>query len=148
MSIRVAIAFLVLLIAPSVLCAGCASPAPGLAAPTPAVPVTTTSGATVVPGTTSVAITLTARDIAFDKSTLSAPAPATVALTFINQDAGIPHNFALYTDASASTTIFKGAIINGPGTTTYTFTAPGTPGTYFYRCDPHPETMTGLFLVT
>lgn len=50
-------------------------------------------------------------------------------------------------DASASTTIFKGAIMTGPATTTYTFTAPSTPGTYFFRCDVHPTVMTGQFIV-
>jgi len=37
---------------------------------------------------------------------------------------------------------------NVGATTTYTFTAPSTPGTYFFRCDVHPETMTGQFIVT
>ncbi|MEN6517987.1 MAG: PQQ-dependent sugar dehydrogenase [Methanospirillum sp.] len=99
-------------------------------------------------GTTITALTLTAKNIAFDKSSLSAPAGATVVLAFVNNDAGVPHNFALYTDSSATTTLFKGAIVTGQVTTTYTFTAPSTPGTYFYRCDVHPETMTGTFTVT
>ena len=51
---------------------------------------------------------LTARNLAFDKTTLTVPAGATVALTFINDDAGVQHNFALYTDSSATTPIFQG----------------------------------------
>jgi hypothetical protein len=62
-------------------------------------------------------------------------------------DGGIPHNFALYTDSSASTSIFVGQVINGPGTTVYQFTAPAKAGTYFFRCDLHPTIMTGQFIV-
>jgi len=62
-------------------------------------------------------------------------------------DAGVPHNFAVYTDSSSTTPIFKGPIVTGPTTTTYTFTAPSTPGSYFFRCDVHPTTMTGTFVV-
>ncbi len=138
------IGFTVALIAAFALCAGCTSSAPAQPTPTPAAAVTVT-GAT---GGTPVALTLTAKNIAFDRSTLSAPAGSTVALTFVNDDAGVPHNFALYTDATAATPIFQGAIITGPSTTTYTFAAPGTPGAYFFRCDPHPATMTGSFIVT
>jgi plastocyanin len=71
-----------------------------------------------------------------------------VTITFTNNDAGVPHNFALYTDSSAATNIFRGAIVTGPATTTYTFTAPSTPGTYFFRCDVHPTQMNGQFVVT
>lgn len=143
------IILLLLVAAGMALCAGCASESTNGATPTQtAVTVVPTTNIPVGSGNASVMLTLTARDLAFDTSTLSAPAGSTVALTFVNDDAGVPHNFALYTDSSASTSIFIGALITGPGTTTYTFTAPGTPGTYFYRCDPHPTTMTGSFIVT
>jgi len=62
-------------------------------------------------------------------------------------DSGIPHNFAVYTDSSATNTIFKGQVITGPETVTYTFTAPAQAGTYFFRCDIHPTVMTGQFIV-
>jgi plastocyanin len=118
----------------------------GTSAPT----ATRTAAATATSGGAAgtAQLTLTAKNIAFDQSTLTAPHGSTVTLTFVNNDAGVPHNFALYTDSSASTSIFKGAIVTGVTTTTYTFTAPSTPGTYFFRCDVHPETMTGTFVVT
>ena len=94
-----------------------------------------------------VTIALAAQDMQFDTDILVAPAGATVTVTFENKDAGVQHNLAVYTDASASTTIFKGALVTGPKTATYTFTAPSTPGTYFFRCDPHPTQMTGSFVV-
>jgi plastocyanin len=95
----------------------------------------------------SVTIDLVAKNIAFDKSTITVPAGAQVTINFDNQDSGIPHNFALYTDSSAKTSIFVGEIITGPKTTTYTFTAPTTPGNYFFRCDVHPTQMKGTFVV-
>ncbi|MDD1720351.1 MAG: PQQ-dependent sugar dehydrogenase [Methanoregulaceae archaeon] len=95
-----------------------------------------------------VPITLTAKDITFDTNTITVPAGSTVVMTFVNNDAGIPHNFALYTDRSASTTIFSGDLVTGVRTVTYTFTAPSTPGSYFFRCDVHPEMMFGTFAVT
>ena len=85
--------------------------------------------------------------MAFDKSTITVSAGAQVTINFDNQDSGIPHNFAVYTDSSAGTTIFIGETITGPNKTTYTFTAPTTPGSYFFRCDIHPTKMTGTFTV-
>ncbi|HWQ18881.1 MAG TPA: cupredoxin domain-containing protein [Methanotrichaceae archaeon] len=94
----------------------------------------------------SVTINITASDLAFNTSTITVPAGANVVVNFNNMDTGIDHNFAVYTDSSASTTIFKGEVITGPMATTYTFTAPTTPGTYFFRCDIHPAQMTGRFI--
>ncbi len=105
----------------------------------------TTTATTTPPSGQSVTIDLTAQSMAFDKSTITVPAGATVTINFNNMD-NIPHNFALYTDSSASTPIFVGQIIN-KRTITYTFTAPATPGNYFFRCDVHPTTMTGTFVV-
>lgn len=96
----------------------------------------------------TVTVSLVAQGFAFDKSTLTIPAGARVVMTFDNRDAGVPHNFALYTDSSAKQKIYGGALITGPATTTYTFTAPLTPGTYFFRCDVHPTSMYGSFVVT
>jgi plastocyanin len=116
-------------------------------------PTTTTPPATTTttppPTTTaaSVTIDLVAQNFAFDKSTITVPRGASVTINFNNKDPGVLHNFAAYTDSSASTKIFQGALITGPATTTYTFSAPSTPGTYFFRCDAHPAMMTGSFIV-
>ncbi len=126
---------------------------------TSSVMVTTTSGTiTATPVTTSYSggtgggptktITLIAKNIAFDQSTITVPAGAHVVMTFDNQDAGIVHNFALYTDSSATKRIFAGDFVTGPKTVTYTFDAPSTPGNYYFRCDIHPTLMFGTFVVT
>ncbi|HWO73646.1 MAG TPA: cupredoxin domain-containing protein [Dehalococcoidia bacterium] len=108
-------------------------PQPTTAAPTPSAP-----GATV--------IQLRAQNILFDKRSLTANANAPVTVQFTNADAGVPHNFALYNNQSASQRIFVGELITGPATINYNFNAPA-PGTYFFRCDVHPDTMSGSFVV-
>jgi plastocyanin len=115
-------------------------------------PATTgTPASTTPPGTSatasSVTVNLVAQNIAFDQSTITVPAGAKVTVNFDNKDAQVPHNFSVYTNSSATTSIFVGAIVTGPGTTTYNFTAPTTPGTYFFRCDVHPTIMTGSLVV-
>ncbi len=94
-----------------------------------------------------VPVTLTAKNIVFDTKTITVPAVSRVVMTFVNEDPGIPHNFALYTDRSANSMIFTGDIVTGVNTVTYSFAAPPVPGNYFFRCDVHPETMTGTFVV-
>jgi plastocyanin len=111
------------------------------AVPVTPIPVTTTARS-VVP------IMLTAQNMSFNAKTLTAPAGSTVAMTFVNNDNNMPHNFALYTDSSAMTKIFVGDFVTGPKTITYTFSVPSKPGNYFFRYDIHPELMTGTFVVT
>lgn len=108
---------------------------------------TTTTAVTTAGGGGTTTVDLAAEDIAFDTSTITVPAGAEVTVNFDNKDDGIPHNLAVYTDSSADEEIFVGDTVTGPATTTYTFTAPDDPGTYFFRCDVHPQQMTGDFIV-
>ncbi len=82
----------------------------------------------------------------FDVDCLAAPAGKRFTIAFDNMDAGIPHNVAIYTDESATTPLFVGDIIDGPDTVTYRVPALDA-GTHFFRCDVHPTTMTGTFVV-
>jgi plastocyanin len=91
-------------------------------------------------------IQLLAENILFDQRALTATAGASVTVQLENRDAGVLHNFALYTDNTANQAIFMGDLSTGVETVTYTFDAPA-PGTYFFRCDVHPDTMTGSFTV-
>ncbi len=115
------------------LVAGCAAKT----TPTPT-PGTSTGGNT---------FTVTASGMAFDTSTITVSTGAHVMITFHNNDSGVPHNMAFYTSSAATTVIYQGARTTGISTVTYTFDAPTTPGTYFFRCDVHPNTMTGEFIV-
>ena len=92
-------------------------------------------------------INLVAKNMAFNTTTITVPAGAEITVNFDNQDNGIPHNFAVYQDKTAAKQIYKGDIIVGPRTTIYTFTAPAKSGSYFFRCDVHPSTMTGQLIV-
>jgi plastocyanin len=111
---------------------------------------TVSTASTPTPTTTaqSVTINLVAHNIAFNQSTITVPACANVTVNFSNEDSGIQHNFAVYTNSSATTAIFTGQVIVGVSNTVYHFTAPCTPGTYFFRCNIHPTIMFGNFVVT
>lgn len=91
-------------------------------------------------------VKIKAKNFAFDVSSITVPAGSQVIVEFENEDQAA-HNVAFYTSPSLSATIYKGEIITGPREITYTFTAPTTPGTYYFRCDVHP-TMNGQFIVT
>lgn len=95
-------------------------------------------------------ITITAKNIAFDQSTLTVAAGSAVQLTLDNQDSGIPHNWSLYKSKDAAVSgdspLAGTKIEAGPVKETTTFAAPAA-GTYYFRCDVHPTTMTGTFVV-
>jgi plastocyanin len=77
-----------------------------------------------------------AKDIKFSASTLNVPAGKPFHLFFRNLE-GAPHNVAIYRDSSAGQPIFVGETITNTATT---YNVPVIPaGTYFFRCDVHPQ---------
>jgi nitrite reductase (NO-forming) len=82
----------------------------------------------------------------FDTDCLAAPAGKPFTIVFDNQDPSIPHNLSIYTDDGATESLFTGDIVTGPDVITYRVDALEA-GTYFFRCDIHPTTMTGTFVV-
>jgi hypothetical protein len=94
-----------------------------------------------------VIVGITAMNMAFNTTTITVPASSSVTINFNNQDSGIYHNIAIYTDASANKSIFIGLPVIGISTIDYSFTAPSSPGTYFFRDNIHPRNMTGQFIV-
>jgi len=92
-------------------------------------------------------VTLVAQNIKFDRDTITATAGLEVTVTLDNRDAGVLHNVAFYTNRGATQKIAAGELITGPAKETITFTAPGSAGTFFFRCDVHPDSMTGAFVV-
>ena len=97
-----------------------------------------------------VSVTIVAQNTQFVQRSLTANAGATFAVTLDNKDAAIQHNVAFYTNRSASTLLVpgqsQGEIFAGPAAKTLTFTPPRA-GSFFFRCDVHPDTMTGTLTV-
>ena len=90
------------------------------------------------------AITITARDLKFSTSALEAAADEPFQIVFENQESA-PHNVAIYGDAGATDAVFVPDPFSGPATVTYDVPALAA-GTYFFRCDLHPD-MSGQLTV-
>jgi plastocyanin len=92
------------------------------------------------------ALSIAAKDKKFDKDCLAAPADQPFTIAFDNRDTAVPHNVAIYDRPGSSKALFKGEIVFGPNTVTYS--VPAQPaGTYEFRCDPHDDSMIGTFVV-
>jgi len=96
------------------------------------------------------ALTVSAQNIAFNTNCLAAPANTAFTLQFTNNDSGTPHNVEIFTNSSATTRLGGATgptdILVGPGSVTYKVDALPA-GSYFFRCDIHPQQMTGTFVV-
>ncbi len=91
-------------------------------------------------------ITIVAGDRLFDVETIRVPSGSRVTVTLENLDAD-PHNIAVYRTRAAEEEIYVSETIAGRGTeTSGSFDAPP-PGEYYFRCDVHPVTMVGEFIV-
>jgi plastocyanin len=88
-------------------------------------------------------VTVTSTDMVFDTDTITVAADEAFTVALVNEDA-MPHNIAIYTDASASEEVFVGDMVTD-GTITYEIAALEA-GDYFFRCDLHPE-MAGTLVV-
>lgn len=93
--------------------------------------------------------TVVGENSAFDVTQIEVEAGQGV-ITFDNRDAGVPHNWALYESEEAAmggaTAIAGSPIESGPVKQSIAFDA-AEPGSYFFRCDVHPTTMTGTLVV-
>ncbi len=88
-------------------------------------------------------VTVSALNIQFEQTALTAPADVPFKIEFENKDAGIPHNVEIKDAAGAS--VFTGEIFNGVDTRTYDVPALAA-GTYPFLCTVHPA-MTGTLTV-
>jgi plastocyanin len=91
-------------------------------------------------------LSISAQNLAFDTDCLAAPAGEPFTIEFNNQDT-VPHNVAIYTDESATEVLFQEPPFPGPETVTYEPDPIEEEGNFFFRCDVHPTTMTGTFVV-
>jgi plastocyanin len=88
------------------------------------------------------ALELTAKNLAFSPTKLTATS-SSVTIHFVNDDANIPHDVAVFSGSDATAPLIaKTDLITGPGSADLKLTLPG-PGTYFFHCDVHPTQMTG-----
>ena len=88
-------------------------------------------------------LTITSSDMAFDLATIAVAADRPFSLRLVNQDAA-PHNVAIFVDSSAAESRFIGELVTS---STVVYEVPALPaGTYFFRCDLHPE-MNGTLAV-
>ena len=87
-------------------------------------------------------VSLVAKDLQFDPTTLSVPAGAPFAIAFDNQDATIQHNVQIFDNPDRTgTPLFDGELVTGVGKATYDVGALDA-GTYYFHCVVHP-TMIG-----
>lgn len=124
-----------------------ASAAPSASvAPSPSAAPSATSSApsgSAAPSGAAAVVQVSALNIAFDPTELSAPADTAFQIEFANNDPSIPHNVAIKDPAGAE--VFNGEIFNGVETRTYDV-PPLAAGAYQFVCSVHPN-MTGTFTV-
>lgn len=84
------------------------------------------------------AVTVVASGLAFDTSEIALAAGAESTVTFDNQDAGTPHNIAIYGDDSLGEVLFIGDLVTGVATADYAVPALEE-GEYYFQCDVHPD---------
>jgi plastocyanin len=81
-------------------------------------------------------VEVSALNIAFDPTELTAPADQAFQIAFANNDAGVPHNVEIKDAAGTST--FRGEVF--PGVETRTYDVPPLPaGSYQFVCTVHPN---------
>lgn len=95
---------------------------------------------------TGSAITVTAKDTAWNTNCLAVPAKAPISLTVVNQDAGIDHNFAIYDSSQRKQRFFQTGRFSGVATNSFQIGALP-PGKYYFQCDVHGPSMSGTFIV-
>ncbi|HJV08095.1 MAG TPA: cupredoxin domain-containing protein [Acidimicrobiales bacterium] len=90
-------------------------------------------------------VQLAAENIAFEHDTITLAANTDIELEFDNNDRETQHNITIL-GQDPTKPIFRGQLVTGVATVTYTFHAPG-PGEYKFQCDIHPAQMKGTVKV-
>lgn len=86
-----------------------------------------------------------AENLAFSRDQITLAADTEVEIRFDNNDRSVQHNISIL-GQDPSRPVFRGQLVTGVATVTYTFHAPG-PGEYRFQCDVHPEQMQGTVRV-
>lgn len=85
-----------------------------------------------------------AQNTAFKLKTIIVTQGELVRISFDNRDRGVYHNVAVY---DGTTPLWAGQPIDGVRKITYQNTFDLAPGTYTFRCNFHPTSMVGTFIV-
>ena len=112
--------------------------APSGSAPAPSGSAPSGSGNLVV-------VDISALNIKYEQTALTAPANTPFQVSFENKDAGVPHNVTLHLGDTNGAELFKGEIFNGVATRVYNIPALDA-GSYAFVCSVHP-TMIGTLTV-
>lgn len=95
--------------------------------------------------------TIVAKGLQFDVQEITVAAGRPAVFRFDNQDAGVGHRFAVYTDERAAqrgaAPLFASRLIGGPAAESFEFVIEKA-GRYFVRCEVHPESMKGVLIAT
>lgn len=86
-------------------------------------------------------VTISASNVKYEQTTVTAPAGTPFQINFDNKDAGIQHNVSIHQGSPTGAEVFKGEIFNGVATRVYDVTGLDA-GTYAFVCSVHP-TMIG-----
>jgi plastocyanin len=97
------------------------------------------------PGGGGARVTVAAQGLRFDTGRIELPANTSSTVHFENNDPGIQHNIAIFTDSSLGTNLFRGEVVTGPAAVDYRV-PPLETGEYYFHCDIHP-TMSGIVAV-
>ena len=114
------------------------APSGSAAAPSGSAPAPSGSGNLVV-------VQISALNIKYEQTALTAPANTPFQISFENKDAGVPHNVTLHLGDTNGAELFKGEIFNGVATRVYDVPALDA-GSYAFVCSVHP-TMIGTLTV-
>jgi cytochrome c oxidase subunit 2 len=88
-----------------------------------------------------------AKNISWNTNCLAVKPGRPVSLTVTNNDGGIDHNFAIYDSFTQNKKFFQTGRFAGVATRSFQVTALP-PGKYYFQCDVHGPTMSGVFIVT
>ena len=92
------------------------------------------------------ALSIAAKERKFSKDCLAAPADRPFTIEFDHRDSEVPHNIAIFDRTNGKKPLFKGEVIIGPRTITYSVPAQKS-GRYEFVCEPHDFTMIGAFII-
>ncbi len=92
------------------------------------------------------AVSIAAKDISWNTNCLAVPPNAPISITVANRDAGIDHNFAIYDSFGQTKKFFQTGRFAGVATKSFQIAALP-PGRYYFQCDVHGPSMSGVFIV-